>query len=453
MHDISVLDMRATFCAVMRLAAACCVVAPQVMAQRAFPAAVRPLASLDSAWATLSRTFYDTQFVRGRGQVVHDSLRLVLGTDATDAAVRGAIRFLIAMPGQSHMVLIPGDAVPEPDARDDASRPHGTAGIELRVVDDSVVVWRVAKGSAGDRAGVRVGAVVTQIGDLFVDSVRARLRRAISVQSSTGRELMASMMMSRLAGGAGDSVAMRIVDGGRARVVALVRGPVTGRTTQFGNLPPIPVEASMDSTDVQTSTGARRVPVLRWSAWFPVISADLDRMLFAARGAPALIIDLRGNPGGAVGMLTGVTGHFTDSAVSLGTLHGRGSTLQLRANPRRVTPAGERVLPFAGPIAILVDALTASTSEFFAAGMQAIGRARVFGERSAGQALPAAMMRLPNGDVLMHPIADHEDARGRRVEGRGVQPDDVVPLRRNDLIAGHDATLDAARRWLTRTLP
>ncbi len=453
MRDRSLRDVRATLRAVIVVAAVWCVVVPPLNAQNGLATAVTPLASLDSAWASLSRTFYDTMFVRGRGQAARDSLRAVLGSDANDAAVRGAIRFLIALPGQSHMVLIPGDAVPEPDERDDDGRPQGTAGLELRVVNDSVVVWRVAKGGAGERAGLRAGAVVTKIGDLIVDSVRIRLRRAIRTESSTSRELMASMMMSRLAGSVGESVAMRIVERGRARVVTLVRGPVTGRTTQFGNLPPIPVEASMDSADVQTSLGAMRVPVLRWSAWFPVISADLDRMLFAARGAPALIIDLRGNPGGAVGMLTGVTGHFTDSAVSLGTLHGRGSTLQLRANPRRVTPSGERVLPFTGPIAILVDPLTASTSEFFASGMQAIGRARVFGETSAGQALPAAMIRLPNGDVLMHPIADHEDARGRRVEGHGVEPDEVVPLRRADLITGHDAPLDAARRWLARTLP
>ena len=453
MRDHSVRYGRASLCTMIVVGAAWCAAALPLVAQKGLPTAVTPLASLDSAWASLSRTFYDTLFVRGRGQSVHDSLRAALGSDANDAAVRGAIRFLIAMPGQSHMVLIPGDAVPEPDARDDDGRHQGTAGLQLRVVNDSVVVWRVARGGAGDRAGVRAGAVVTKIGDLTVDSVRIRLRRAMRANSSTSRDLMASMMMSRLAGSVGESVALRIVERGRARDVTVLRGPVTGRTTQFGNLPPIAVEASMDSTDVQSATGARRVPVLHWSAWFPVISADLDRLLFAARGAPALIIDLRGNPGGAVGMLTGITGHFTDSAVSLGTLHGRGSTLKLRANPRRVTPSGERVLPFSGPIAILVDPLTASTSEFFASGMQAIGRARVFGETSAGQALPAAMIRLPNGDVLMHPIADHEDARGRRVEGHGVQPDEVVPLRRADLIAGHDATLDAARRWLTRTLP
>ena len=152
-------------------------------------------------------------------------------------------------------------------------------------------------------------------------------------------------------------------------------------------------------------------------------------------------------------MLGGVAGHFTDSAVNLGVMYGRGATLNLRSNPRLVSPTGDRVSVFSGPVAILVDPFTASTSEFFSAGMQALGRARIFGDTSAGQALPALMAKLPNGDVLMHPIADHEDAAGRRVEGRGVVPDVVTPLSRRDLLNGRDAALDAARAWLARTLP
>jgi len=99
-----------------------------------------------------------------------------------------------------------------------------------------------------------------------------------------------------------------------------------------------------------------------------------------------------------------------------------------------------------------LDGMSASASEFFAAGMQATGRARVFGDPSAGQALPAAMLRLPSGDVMMHPIADHEDANGRRVEGVGVQPDTPAPLTRRALQAGGDPAMDAARAWLARTL-
>jgi carboxyl-terminal processing protease len=194
----------------------------------------------------------------------------------------------------------------------------------------------------------------------------------------------------------------------------------------------------------------RFVPVLSWTMWLPLLMQDIDAALFAARDADGVIFDLRGNPGGVVGMIGGVAGHFTDSATNLGTMRGRGSTMNLRTNPRVVNRAGERVPIISAPVAILVDEFSASTTEFFTAGLQGLGRARVFGTTSSGQALPALMLRLPNGDVLMHPIADHVDATGRTVEGTGIVPDEATPLRRRDLVNGRDAAMDAARAWLTR---
>ena len=79
---------------------------------------------------------------------------------------------------------------------------------------------------------------------------------------------------------------------------------------------------------------------------------------------------------------------------------------------------------------------------------ESLGRVRVFGERSMGAALPSQFDKLPNGDVFIHATADFVTADGTRLEGRGVIPDEAVPLRRADLLAGRDAALDAALRWI-----
>jgi len=123
------------------------------------------------------------------------------------------------------------------------------------------------------------------------------------------------------------------------------------------------------------------------------------------------------------------------------------------ANPRLVSPSGVAVEPYAGPLAILIDELSASTTEMFAASLQSLGRARLFGERSAGQALPAIATRLPTGDILMHVIADFVAADGSRIEGRGAVPDEVVPLTAGDVQSGRDAPLDAALNWFERARP
>ena len=78
----------------------------------------------------------------------------------------------------------------------------------------------------------------------------------------------------------------------------------------------------------------------------------------------------------------------------------------------------------------------------------ALGRARVFGQTSMGQALPAFFAKLPNGDVLIHATGDFVTADGTRLEGRGVVPDEAIALSRADLLSGRDATLAAALKWM-----
>jgi carboxyl-terminal processing protease len=159
-------------------------------------------------------------------------------------------------------------------------------------------------------------------------------------------------------------------------------------------------------------------------------------------------MDLRGNPGGVAGMVMGVAGHFTNERVALGTMRRREAELNFVANPRRVDTQSRPVEPFAGALAILIDGMSVSTSEIFAGGMQAVGRARIFGQTSAGQALPAGTYRLPDGDVLMHVIADFTAAGGTRIEGRGVVPDVTVAIERKALLRGRDPILESAVRWV-----
>ena len=148
-------------------------------------------------------------------------------------------------------------------------------------------------------------------------------------------------------------------------------------------------------------------------------------------------------------MVMGFGGYFVDSTLSLGTMRTRQVSLKFAINPRRSRDDGSQRGTFNGPLAILVDPMSASTSEIFATGMQRIGRARVFGERSAGAALPALMERLRSGDVFVHAVADFTDPDGNRIEGAGVTPDEIVLLNQAALKEGRDTALEAAIRWMT----
>lgn len=413
---------------------------------------VPPLASFDTAWSAIARTYFDTTLIQGRWSTTRDSLRTALGETPNLEQVRGAIRALMAVPAQSHFALIPSEAVPMPSAPSRGGAP-GTVGLDLRMIGDTLVVWRVEAGSVAAQAGIRAGDVITHVDSQSIAGMNQRLALAFPSNPKQAHAMVSQVAMSRVRQSTGDTAVLTVQgDRGAARTLRLEHTPISGQLTRYGNLPPLVVRVTHDSVRVGRGRRSAMIPVIHWSAWFPVISADLDRALFAVRGAPGVILDLRGNPGGVVGMIGGVAGHFTDTIISLGNMYGRGSTMYLRTNPRLVDNTGTRRPTITVPVAILVDGMSASASEFFAAGMQATGRARVFGDPSAGQALPAAMLRLPSGDVMMFPIADHEDANGRRVEGVGVQPDMPAPLSRRALKAGGDPALDAARAWLARTL-
>jgi carboxyl-terminal processing protease len=101
-----------------------------------------------------------------------------------------------------------------------------------------------------------------------------------------------------------------------------------------------------------------------------------------------------------------------------------------------------------------VDEISISTAEILAGGLQDLGRARVFGSRSAGAALPSAIERLPNGDGFQYAFANYVRTGGQPLEGRGVLPDVEAPLTREALLAGRDPALEAALTWIrSRAVP
>jgi carboxyl-terminal processing protease len=229
--------------------------------------------------------------------------------------------------------------------------------------------------------------------------------------------------------------------------LSIPRQSESGQPVTVGSLPTMFVRVEKDRL---RTPGGRSAGVIRFNVWMAAVDGLFQTAVDQFRTADGIIIDLRGNPGGLAAMMIGISGHFLGERKTLGVMKTRDSELRFDANPRMVDAAGARVLPYGGPVGIIVDALTGSASECFAGGMQSIGRVRVFGQTSMGQALPALFDRLPDGDVLIHATGDFVTADGTRLEGRGVIPDEIVPIRREELLAGHDAPMEAALAWIDR---
>ena len=389
------------------------------------------LATFDSLWSKVSKTYVDTAFVSTRWAEMRAKLRpraeSVTNRGDLDRLLHDALAYI----PDSHFYIIPASVATEESSGSSDGR--GTTGLAVRVADGAVVAWTVEKGSPAWSAGIRPGQKIERIGSRDTDSAVKRISALPELAQPRALADMLHALNGLLNPAVGDTA--RVTTTAEARLAAV---PASGRVSQFGNLPPI--AGVVKSSRIPSASGNGCVGVVGFNIWLPALAPDLEKAIDEVRSCDGIVVDLRGNPGGLGAMVMGFGGYFMDTTRSLGTMRTRQVSLNFVINPRASR--------FRGPLAILVDPMSASTSEIFAAGMQRIGRARVFGERSAGAALPALMERLPSGDVFVHAVADFTDPNGRRIEGAGAVPDEVVPLRAGDIAAGRDAPLEAAVRWI-----
>lgn len=429
----------------------------------------RYLSDFDAAWELVRDTHYDTEYNGVDWQAVRDELRPQAEAARTRGRSRELIGEMVGRLNQSHFGVIPSDlqdaeGVAEEsdemaDGGGDAAPPvdvpgsgdgDGTAGpgFDFRVVDGQAVVTRVEPGGPAESVGVRMGWVLRDIRGKAVAPVIERMADAVGEREAglyTHQTIDA-----RLRGRTGSQIELTFLDGDDEPVTLEVgRAEAPGRFVTFGNLPPMSTNLEHRwLTAEEAGDPDARIGYIGFNIFMIPIAPLFERAMVEFREADGVVIDLRGNPGGVGAMAPALARYFVTEKSQLGVMTMREARLEFNAEPVVVTSRGERLRPFTGPLAILIDGTSASTSEVFAGGLRAIDRAKTFGSPSAGMALPAGMTRLPSGDVLLHAIADYVNSDGTRLEGDGVPTDFAVPLEREDLLDGIDAPLREAARWI-----
>jgi len=407
------------------------------------------LETFDEAWRIIAETHWDPEFMGVDWEAVRQELRPRAAEAASVVDLRGVIREMLSRLGQSHFALWPGDAVGNIRASDGdvAGGSGGDPGFEVVLVGDQFVVSVVDPKGPAAEVGVATGWMLQRAGSYEIGN--GAVLKLEDVDEHMLRVEAQLAMRRRLSGSPGSTIRFGFLDeNDKSRLVEIEVARPAGELSQFGNLPP--TFAALESEVLQSDSNIE-VGVITFNVWLPVISRLFDEAIDQMRHADGIVLDLRGNPGGLGGMVMGIGGHFVDENLSLGTMRTRESSLQFITNPRRIDTSGSLVEPYAGPLAILMDNTSASTSEVFAGGLQAIGRARIFGQRSMGAVLPSLIDELPNGDVLQHAFADFVISEtGVRLEGRGVIPDEVVDVTRSDLLDGYDLVLEAAIEWIEK---
>lgn len=211
-------------------------------------------------------------------------------------------------------------------------------------------------------------------------------------------ELGLTESMKRLRVEPGASVSLEVLRGDVTRNVVLRSAPMP----------------ELDALIVRAvEVPQRDVVIIHLRQFTPGVGDELRALLKQRSDASAIILDLRGNPGGLVPELVAVAGVFLKQGSTIARVTGPDSTL-LRSE---AVPVAEHT-----PVIVLMDAATASAAEVLAGALRTAG-ARLYGARTFGKGLAHQAVPVTGEWMFMLPVAQLETPEGRRVLRNGIDPD------------------------------
>jgi carboxyl-terminal processing protease len=344
--------------------------------------------------AEAGRTSFDREAFHQALDAVLD--RYVEPVDGSALLARGLKHIVAELDGYSHFLT--ADERKALRARAD----DGTAGVivHLHVApggsDRLLEVVGVLPGSAAEQAGLAPGDHILEIDGVEV----VRLLSQIEAEAE-------------LAGEVGDTLALRVQRGHGARPerLDLVLGEAP-RELLFGEL------VAVTSSDGKPGKAA----VIELRGFRKGVGEAFKQRLEQLRrsagpaGLAAVVLDLRGNPGGEVDEALVVADLFVADGILTRT-RGRGGRIL------REELAHDAGTDSDTPLVVLQDRHTASAAELLTAALRDNARAKSVGERSYGKGTVQEIMGMPDGSVLKLTIARYFSPKDTAIDGVGVVPD------------------------------
>ena len=392
--------------------------------------------AFDFVWRTIERRYYDPSFNGTDWKAVGERYRPLAMKALDDQAFWGVLDRMTGELKDAHTrVESPKDAALR------KLNQSVSLGFSFVPMQGKLAVTAVNSESDAWWAGVRPGMLLVSIAGEEAMTAYQRLI-AGTRYDSTERSRHLRAVRRLIAGEEGTKVAFTFerADGSRFDA-SLGRNKLTYRPTARHRVLP---------------SGFGYLRVTQWT--LGVLPRALEG-LEALKDTPGLIIDLRGNPGGSLHVVNAMLNKFFTRRTELGRVVTRtGEPVSMLFGAVEIVKLKSEVSgdneAYKGPVVVLVNASSGSGSEFFAATLQASGRAVIAGEPSCGCLLGfLGYARVPGGGELAYSEVGFVMANGKRIEGEGVIPDHHIPLTLADLRVSRDRTLEQAQEILRHMKP
>ncbi len=403
------------------------------------PAASSPLKATETAinemhldcfetvWQTVDDTFPDPTFGGVDWKAMHGQYEPLIKDAKGDDEFFLALNRMLWELNVSHLAVIPN----QPLFNLERASAEGDIGIDVRMIGGDAVITKVRSASPAARAGLRPGNVIRCIDGATIQQIGAEstaFRMPPYNERSCVADLAANVRL-RTCGEPGTVTSIVYLNGQSEHKVDLVRTMREDKSVLVEGAPPAFLE--VESRRLEGNVG-----YLWFNRFDPALLEQLLDAIDELSDASGLILDLRGNDGGFFEVRKALLERVVRQHVLIWRQEGRRGWDEIYLEPA--------TQGYSGPLVVLVDELSGSSSEEVAGGLQAIGRATVMGNRTSGRVLIAEVKGLPNGALFVYPVAITRLADGTVLEGRGVVPDVEVALDPELLLQGRDSQLEAA---------
>lgn len=265
------------------------------------------------------------------------------------------------------------------DVDDEMKGNFGGIGVQFRIENDTVMIVDVVSGGPSQKLGLIGGDRIVSVNDSVI----------------AGNGVTNKDVLRLLKGKIGTEVSVAVKRRGFDKLISF--------DITRGEIPLYSVDVSYMLNDTTGYIKVGRFAITTYDEFMK----GLDEL--HKSGAKQFVVDLRGNPGGVLGIVAEMANEFLHKGDMIVYTKGRTQPSQNFVAKRNGMYVDEKLV-------VLIDEYSASASEIFAGAIQDNDRGTIIGRRSFGKGLVQEQIPFGDGSALRLTVARYYTPSGRCIQ-------------------------------------